>query len=83
MLLWVIVMHKKLTITIDEEVYNGLYVTIGEGKISQFIENLLKPHVLHQDLKLAYREMALDEEREHEATTWIEGVIGDVSDAER
>ena len=35
-------MHKKLTITIDEKVYEGLYATIGEGKISQFIENLLK-----------------------------------------
>jgi hypothetical protein len=33
--------------------------------LSQFIENLVKPHVLHQDLELTYREMALDEEREH------------------
>jgi predicted CopG family antitoxin len=77
------VMHKKLTITIDEKVYEGLYSTIGEGKISQFIENLVKPHVLHQDLELAYREMALDEEREHEATAWSEGVVGDSNDAER
>ena len=77
------VMHKKLTISIDEKVYEGLYATIGEGKISQFIENLVKPHVLHQDLELAYREMALDEEREHEATDWSEGIIGDSNDSER
>lgn len=76
-------MHKKLTITIDEKVYEGLYATIGEGKISQFIENLVKPHVLHQDLELAYREMASDEKREQEAADWSEGVIGDVNDTKR
>ena len=76
-------MHKKLTISIDEKVYEGLYATIGEGKISQFIESLVKPHVLHQDLALAYQEMALDEEREHKAAAWSEGVIGDSNDAER
>jgi predicted CopG family antitoxin len=83
MILEVLVMHKKLTISIDEKVYEGLYATIGEGKISQFIENLVKPHVLHQDLTQAYQEMASDEGREHEATAWSEGVIGDLSDAER
>lgn len=76
-------MHKKLTISIDEKVYKGLYATIGEGKISQFIENLVKPHVLHQDLVLAYQEMATDEKREHDAADWSEGVIGDLKDAER
>lgn len=76
-------MHKKLTISIDEKVYKGLYATIGEGKISQFIENLVKPHVLHQDLTLAYQEMASEEAREREAADWSEGVIGDVNDTER
>lgn len=71
-------MHKKLTITLDEEVYEALHTTIGNRKISQFIENLVKPHVLHQDLEDAYREMALDKAREHEATTWCEGVVGDI-----
>jgi predicted CopG family antitoxin len=76
-------MHKKLTITVDEKVYQGLYTTIGEGKISQFIENLVKPHVLHQDLELAYKEMAADKKREEEADEWINGLIGDVHDAKR
>jgi hypothetical protein len=71
-------MHKKLTITIDEKVYEGLYSTIGEGKISQFIENLVKPHVLHQNLEQSYLEMAADEEREHEALIWSETTIGDL-----
>jgi hypothetical protein len=76
-------MHKKLTITVDEKVYEGLYAIVGEGKISQFIENLVKPHVLHQDLELAYKEMAKDKKREEEADEWINGLIGDVHDAKR
>jgi predicted CopG family antitoxin len=76
-------MHKKLTITIDEKVYEGLYATIGHRKISQFIESLVKPHVLHQDLQAAYQEMAQDQIREGEANAWIEGVIGDVNNTER
>jgi predicted CopG family antitoxin len=75
-------MHKKLTITVDEKVYHGLYATIGEGKISHFIEGLVKPHVLQQDLELAYRDMAQDETRELEATEWSEGLLGDL-DAKR
>ncbi|MFN2398853.1 MAG: hypothetical protein ABR543_09490 [Gemmatimonadaceae bacterium] len=39
-------MQKKLTIMIDEEVYAGLYRFIGRRKISQFIERLVRPHVL-------------------------------------
>jgi predicted CopG family antitoxin len=76
-------MHKKLTITIDEKVYRGLYRTVGEGKISKFIESLVSPHVLPQNLEMAYREMAKDEEREARANEWAEGVIGDVGHAER
>jgi len=76
-------MHKKLTITIDEKVYAGLYATVGQGKISQFIENLVKPHVIRQNLELAYQQMAQDEERERDASDWSEGLIGDINDSER
>lgn len=75
-------MHKKLTITIDEKVYQGLYATIGEGKISQFIEDLVKPHVLHQNLDAAYQEMASNRDREYQAHEWIEGVVGDLNDTD-
>ena len=40
-------MQKKLTITIDEDVYAGLYRVVGRGKISKFIESLVRPHVDH------------------------------------
>ena len=42
-------MQKKLTITIDEGVYNGLYRVIGPRKISRFIEDLVRPHVVDLD----------------------------------
>ena len=65
-------MQKKLTITIDEQVYKGLYTQIGQGKLSQFIESLVRPHVLPK-LDAAYKQMAEDEVREAEALEWVEG----------
>ncbi len=73
-------MQKKLTITIDAEVYDGLYTVIGRRRISQFIESLLRPHVLSTDLTAAYREMAADEVREAEALAWMAGTLEDVAD---
>jgi predicted CopG family antitoxin len=76
-------MHKKLTITVDEQVYEGLHRVIGWQKISQFIENLVRPHVTSQDLAAAYRDMAADEEREAEAHEWAEATARDVADEAR
>jgi len=76
-------MQKKLTITVDEKVYDGLYKRIGQRRISHFIEDLVRPHVLDKELELAYAQMAKDEKRETEASEWIEGVVGDVSDEPR
>ena len=76
-------MQKKLTITIDEQVYYGLYRVVGPGKISQFIEKLIRPHVVESDLEVAYAQMAQDEERETEAYQWSEGLIGDFEDETR
>jgi predicted CopG family antitoxin len=76
-------MQKKLTITIDEEVYKGLHSVIGRGRISRFLENLARPHVVSPDFEAAYQEMAGDEVREAEAAEWAEGLIGDISDDTR
>lgn len=73
-------MQKKLTITIDEKVYDGLYNVIGPRRISRFIEDLVRPHVVSPDLEAAYREMAQDEAREAEALEWAEATVGDVGD---
>ena len=76
-------MQKKLTITLDEEVYEGLHRIIGRRNISQFIEDLVRPHVIGTDLEAAYAALAADEEREDEALEWSEATIGDVVDAAR
>ena len=76
-------MQKKLTITLDERVYEGLHKFIGRRKISQFIESLVRPHVIGADLDAAYREMAEDQEREAEAEEWAEATVGDVCDEAR
>jgi predicted CopG family antitoxin len=75
--------HKKLTITVDENVYDGLHRVIGRRKISQFIETLVRPHVVTEDLVRAYREMAGDERREAEAAEWADATASDASDETR
>ncbi|SPD71794.1 conserved hypothetical protein [uncultured Desulfobacterium sp.] len=52
-------MQKKLTITIDEEVYAGLYKNIGPRRISRFVQEIVRPN--YED---AYVEMAKDKKRE-------------------
>ena len=76
-------MQKKLTITIDEQVYDGLHNVIGRRRISRFIESLVRPHLVGTDLEASYRQMAADEAREAEALEWAEGTIGDVVDETR
>lgn len=76
-------MHKKLTITLDATVYDGLHKIIGRRHISHFIEELVRPHVISTDLDAAYQAMAADEDRESEALEWAEATIGDVADATR
>lgn len=76
-------MKKKLTITVDEQVYEGLYQIVGRRRISRFIEDLVRPYVIHQELETAYKQMAQEEARESEALEWAEGTIGDVHDEPR
>ena len=76
-------MHRKLTISVDEQVYEGLHRIIGRGRISQFIEEFLRPHVLIENLDAAYRQMAQEEAREAEALQWAESTQGDVADETR
>lgn len=71
-------MQKKLTITVDEQVYEGLHRVIGRGRISRFIESVVRPHVIREDLRSAYQQMAADEAREAEALEWSEAMVGDV-----
>ena len=76
-------MQKKLTITVDEKVYSGLHRVIGRRRISKFIESLVRPHVVQDELLAAYQEMANDEVREAEALDWAESTVTDVADESR
>ena len=74
---------KKLTITVEDEIYEGLYRRIGPRRISRFLESLARPHVIDNDLEAAYQEMASDEIREAEAEEWSESLLSDIADEPR
>lgn len=71
---------KKLTITVDDDVYAGLRARVGPRRVSRFLNDLARPLVVEDALEEGYREMAADEEREREALEWSEALIGDVVD---
>jgi predicted CopG family antitoxin len=74
-------MQKKLTLTVDVEVYEGLRKIIGPRKISKFIEDLVRPHVVRPNLEAAYAKMARDKKREDEAMEWAEISFKDMNHA--
>jgi hypothetical protein len=55
----------------------------ARGRISRFIESLVRPHVIGKDLEAAYRQMALEELRESEALEWAEATLIDVAQGMR
>ena len=73
-------MQKKITISLDEAVYDGLCSLVGRGEISKFIEDLARPHALGGSLDDGYRAVAADESREREAQVWINDLARDVTE---
>ena len=67
---------KKLTITVEDDVYQGLHAVIGRGKISSYLNGLARPHVVDA-LESGYAAMAKDVARETEALTWSENLLAD------
>lgn len=76
-------MHKRMTITLDEDVYEGLYRTIGKRRMSQFIEDLVRPHVLDSSLDEGYKAMNADKAREAEAKEWCNALANDMANEAR
>jgi hypothetical protein len=76
-------MYKKLTITVEEDLYKAIHKIIGRGKISGFLSQLARPYVLKKDAKKAYQEMVADKEREEEAHVWSEANIQDIANEKR
>jgi hypothetical protein len=72
---------KKLTISIDDQVYEGLHALLGRGKIGRFLEDLARPYVIRDDLGASYAAMAADRAREAEADEWMDNLTRDLDDA--
>jgi predicted CopG family antitoxin len=72
-------MLRKLTITIDADVYDGLHEIVGRRRISRFINDLARPLVAGQSLAVGYAAMAADATREAEAEAWSEALISDAT----
>ncbi len=70
-------MSRQITITVSEEVYQGLQSVAGDRTISELIEDLARPVLALANLETAYREMSGDLDREREANEWSEGLIQD------
>ena len=73
-------MTKKLTITVKDDVYEGLHSVVGRRRISRFLNDLARPHVTRHELAEGYRAMAADAEREREAAEWVDNLTGDLGD---
>jgi hypothetical protein len=76
-------MTRKLTISIDDRVYDGLHAVIGRGNIGKFLEDLARPFVLRESLAAAYADLTADEDRDAEADEWCEALAADGPDAAR
>lgn len=76
-------MHRKMTITLDEAVYDGLHRMVERRKMSQFIEDVLRYHVTDISLDDGYAAMANDQTREEEAIIWCNALSEDIANAER
>lgn len=70
-------MTKKLTVTVSNEVYEGLHQRVGRRKISQFLDDLARRHLVTTQLDADCAEAAADESREREAREWTESGISD------
>jgi len=83
-------MARKLTITISDEVYEGLHRHAGRSGVGRFVERLVRPHVVQSrtsaaqwreasadELAAGYAAAAADEAAEGEAAGWIAADLGD------
>jgi predicted CopG family antitoxin len=70
-------MAQQVTITVSDEVYQGLQAVAGDRTVSEYLEELTRPPLPQPSLEVAYREMSLDAEREREATEWTEALAHD------
>ncbi len=61
---------RKLTITVSDEVYEGLHRRIGARRISSFIDRLARPYVEDVAAEALYREAENDADRREALADW-------------
>jgi hypothetical protein len=76
-------MPRKLTILLDEQVYERLHAVAGKRRVGRLVEQLVRDRLLSEDLDGAYAAMAADERREAEAFDWAEATLEDADDPAR
>ena len=76
-------MPRKLTILLDEQVYERLHAVAGKRRVGRLVEQLVRDRLLYEDLDGAYASMAKDERREAEAFDWAEATLEDADDEAR
>ena len=74
------VVSRKLTILLDDRVYERLHAAAGKRRVGRFVEQLVRDRLPHEELDGAYAAMAADERREAEAFNWAEAALEDVDD---
>lgn len=71
-------MQKKLTISIDDEIYAALYRNVGPGKISRFIADAIRPRLkLANSVREGYRRMGKDAGWMKDAGEWVDSFVDD------
>ena len=76
-------MPRKLTILLDDRIYERLHAVAGKRRVGRLIEQLVRDRLLDQDLDGAYAAMASEERREAEAFDWAEATLEDADDEAR
>jgi hypothetical protein len=71
---------RKLTILLDDQVYERLHAAAGRRRVGRLVEQLVRDRLLHEDLDAAYAALAAEERREAEALDWAEATLEDVDD---
>lgn len=62
---------KKVTLSLDRTVYEGIRARVGERKVGEYLSELARPHVSPEAQAASYRALAQDSDREAEAADWL------------
>ncbi|MGH7812780.1 MAG: addiction module antitoxin [Candidatus Binataceae bacterium] len=72
--------RRKLTITVEDAVYRGLYRVVGRRNISRFLNDLARPAVVRDRVKSTAALRAKRRESEAELAHYVERMAGTAQD---